>query len=170
MKWGVKRRTHETKETITTLHSYCADYIYLAREFRRSESNKICPSNAAQHQECSPHPVSWALVLIQTCRAQWASNNSALHFFKIHLVKSAVPLIPLPSRCVLSRPFPELLLQCVLNITGRVLPASADPLMILILMQRWHLLHLRPPRVSPITFSETPELLKLAAHHQEQQQ
>lgn len=76
-------------------------------------------------------------------------------------MKSAVPLIPLPSRCVLCRPFPEILLQCVLNITGRVLPASADPLMILILMQRWHLLHLRPPRVSPITFSETPELLKL---------
>lgn len=29
VKSGVKRRTHETKETITTLHSYCADYIYL---------------------------------------------------------------------------------------------------------------------------------------------
>lgn len=87
-------------------------------------------------------------------------------------MKSAVPLIPLPSRCVLSRPFPEILLQCVLNITGRVLPASADPLMIPILMQRRHLLHLRLPRVSPITFSETHKVqaFKLGAQQQQQQE
>lgn len=131
MKWGVKRRTHETKETITTLHSYCADYIYLAREFRRSESNKICPSNAAQHQECPPHPVSWALVLIQTCRAQWASNNSALHFF-LNLSRevsspsdpSAIPLCPFSP---FSRDFASVRVKYYRTCPPRVCWSSYDP-------------------------------------------